>query len=604
MSSLVSADVESLVRGALNVSHERDGGLRPERFTPAQLRALGSCRAWHPGPFRKLAACTSGVCLDFVTDSSTMLLEISIDSYQKPTQEVIDDVVRWPGSPQPPYDGVSAEVDGRLLGILTPDADGVCELDLDAPAEGALQRLPGMGECHHVRVWLPCLTTCKLYSLTGDGTYVEPAPRADTILVLGDSIAQGFVSCDPARNWAAALSRTLGMELLNQGVGGQVCQPGTVADLASRVSPRHIIVEFGGNYRYEPCDSVRVQSEINAYVSEVATSWPDADIWVVTPIPHLEAVWPTEPMSCFDEVPSMLAQAAARYGHAHVIDGGALLDENRLESLLADGSDHPTAEGHEMIADRLNFVMEARSGSVEERCDVALQVLERAGEEAFPVRECLKRGIGEVLLAREGIVVLKTAANAQIVWASDRALTRRALAALGAGGGVTCVLGTKELARDVCRTLRLERRELCSLLVFVGQDGHERLPVDNSRDIRVLGPGYAETILRHYSHPDYLAPGELERMLGSRRVLGGFEDGRLVGFIGEHEDGSLGLLEVFPESRRRGWGSALVATKANRQLAAGFTPWAQVWPGNEASLSLMASLGFVECATGQMWFCS
>ena len=87
-------------------------------------------------------------------------------------------------------------------------------------------------------------------------------------------------------------------------------------------------------------------------------------------------------------------------------------------------------------------------------------------------------------------------------------------------------------------------------------------------------------------------------------MLGGFEDGRLCAFVGEHVEGSIGLLEVFEGSRRRGWGQALLAAKVAQQLDEGVVPWAEVWPENKASRSLMEKAGFFCAPADGMWFIS
>ena len=694
--SLGPGALGALVRGAVDVESDTAGTLWPRRFTPAQRRALGSVRAWHPGVFRRLAECTAGVRLEFETDATTALLEVALPGVPKASQAVLERVGSWEGggAPEPPYDGISVEVDGRSRGIVAPDADGLLELALDAPAERGLVQLPGMADRHRVRVWLPALQPCGLRSLVADGSFVEPVPARGLLLALGDSIAQGYVAGEPAGMWAARLADELGLDLLDQGVGGQVFQPGSLADLPARVAPEAIVVAFGENYRYEPCGQTAVEADVRAYLGLLSQAWPDVPTWVLTPTGHLEEVCPSHPLSCFAEVEGIIWDAAAHHPQMRAVDGRALLDQGALADLLADGDAHPNVLGHEQIAERLAYVVRAERPPAEERRAAAVRELARAGVEtgaagaaataagetgvaetdagvagadaetgagetaagtaallasapeppaadeaatadgaaaagaplaaaadavpdpALPLAECLRRGVGEVLCAQDGVVVLRSAANAQLVWAADasapvRARLREALTCLGAGRGVTCVLGGRDVAREACRALDLPRMDACLLVAHPGAEPPEVAapgtgdPRDRAtRGIRVLGRGYAEAIARHYAHPDYLAPGELERLLSAGRVLGGFEDGRLVGFVGEHEDGSVGLLEVLPAYQGQGWGHALLAAKTRAQLAEGLVPWAQVWPANRASLALMRDCGYVVGAERSMWFCS
>ena len=74
-------------------------------------------------------------------------------------------------------------------------------------------------------------------------------------------------------------------------------------------------------------------------------------------------------------------------------------------------------------------------------------------------------------------------------------------------------------------------------------------------------------------------------------VLGAEVGGRLAGFIGIHEEGAMGLLEVLPQFRRRGLAEALEAALIGRQLGKGALPYAQVRIGNTASEALQEKLG-------------
>ena len=68
-------------------------------------------------------------------------------------------------------------------------------------------------------------------------------------------------------------------------------------------------------------------------------------------------------------------------------------------------------------------------------------------------------------------------------------------------------------------------------------------------------------------------------------------DGKLVGYIGRHAEGSMGILEVSPEYRRRKIAKALETYMINLSLEIGHTPFAQVVVGNEKSVALQESLG-------------
>jgi ribosomal protein S18 acetylase RimI-like enzyme len=77
--------------------------------------------------------------------------------------------------------------------------------------------------------------------------------------------------------------------------------------------------------------------------------------------------------------------------------------------------------------------------------------------------------------------------------------------------------------------------------------------------------------------------------------------GELAGFAGEHEEGSLGMLEVLPQYRRRHIGKALATYIINWSLERGQIPYSQAKSDNTASLALQDQLGTC-CAKGQLYW--
>ena len=118
--------------------------------------------------------------------------------------------------------------------------------------------------------------------------------------------------------------------------------------------------------------------------------------------------------------------------------------------------------------------------------------------------------------------------------------------------------------------------------------------------IHPLDEGHLEAVAACY----HLIPREdIVDHLRRGWIWGGFdEEGGLVGFIGEHDEASMGMLEVFPEHRRRGYAQALEAALIERFRAVGRTPYCHVALGNEASRALQRKLGLRQQDTIQCWF--
>lgn len=96
-------------------------------------------------------------------------------------------------------------------------------------------------------------------------------------------------------------------------------------------------------------------------------------------------------------------------------------------------------------------------------------------------------------------------------------------------------------------------------------------------------------VLRNYHHPGSVAEHIRGRI--DEGMLGAEIAGELAGFIGVHEEGAMGLLEILPQFRRRGLAETLEAALIKQQLDRGFLPYAHVQIGNSVSEALQNKLG-------------
>lgn len=127
----------------------------------------------------------------------------------------------------------------------------------------------------------------------------------------------------------------------------------------------------------------------------------------------------------------------------------------------------------------------------------------------------------------------------------------------------------------------------------------EPLPLpDTGAVIRSLGEDALPFLLANYDHGD---EAYLRRLLSRQALFGAFEGKTLMGFVGLHPEGTMGLLEVLPLYRRRGLGRLLESWLINHELSLGHIPYCQVFEGNAPSVALQQSLG-LEFSQGQGWF--
>lgn len=116
--------------------------------------------------------------------------------------------------------------------------------------------------------------------------------------------------------------------------------------------------------------------------------------------------------------------------------------------------------------------------------------------------------------------------------------------------------------------------------------------------VQRLGASHLPTVCANYhmESEDYLG-----RLIERGQLYGAFAGDTLMAFAGCHADGSMGLLEVLPQYRRRGIATLLQSYMINLELARGHIPYGQVFDGNNPSLALQQSLGMIQ-STGQLFW--
>ena len=117
-------------------------------------------------------------------------------------------------------------------------------------------------------------------------------------------------------------------------------------------------------------------------------------------------------------------------------------------------------------------------------------------------------------------------------------------------------------------------------------------------EIRTPPEELADVIADHY---EYLNRDQVIAHIRREHLFGGFIGDKLVGFIGEHPEGSIGILEVLPEYRRHGYAYDLESFMIDRHFNQGKIPFAQIFTDNEKSLSLQRKLGMTQAEQSCFW---
>lgn len=200
------------------------------------------------------------------------------------------------------------------------------------------------------------------------------------------------------------------------------------------------------------------------------------------------------------------------------------------------------------------------------------------------VREPLRRGVGTVLYGSGGSVLLRYRPDALMLYTVDAADARRAL-----DGVAACALLTtndRTVAEYARTRFSLTGYGDCHFVVY-----ERRTPPAVPQRLEIRPPDVAAMRLIRENYA-LASDGELAAVRARGDLLCGYWKNEMAGFVGRHLEGSLGMLFVFPAFRRQGFAEELEARAVARCLAAGDTPYADIFSDNAASLALQKKLGF------------
>ncbi len=206
--------------------------------------------------------------------------------------------------------------------------------------------------------------------------------------------------------------------------------------------------------------------------------------------------------------------------------------------------------------------------------------MDLSGVDYVGFKTVIDRGTAEIIEETGDMIFLRdTVSGAYMLAADDGKLgveTLKRHEGLGYGLIMTTCREAYEYARD---SYGFGECCECFQFAYLGD-----IPEEDPRlTLRTACPDDLDTIMRVY---DQVSREEMLRDIRRGAVMMAYDGGDLVGFMGEHLEGSLGMLYVFPKFRRKGYASALENAGFAKLIREGRTPFGQVIKGNTASMEL------------------
>ena len=227
----------------------------------------------------------------------------------------------------------------------------------------------------------------------------------------------------------------------------------------------------------------------------------------------------------------------------------------------------------------------------------ALSYLERDPLHTMDMLEPIRRGQAEIVGVREDGALIYDVPSKTYLLAADSREDGDALCA-EVKDPYLFVTHDRENGEFFREKFGFQTAQECWPAAYLSR---EPLPVKLSpgMEIRKLGLEFSQAVYDNYS--TFSDKPYVEARIREGVMHGAFRNGELMGFIGMHAEGSVGMLEVLPNCRRQGAAAALMAYQVNWCLERGYVPFSQIFLGNEASLRLHQKMGFTVSEKPLFW---
>ena len=217
------------------------------------------------------------------------------------------------------------------------------------------------------------------------------------------------------------------------------------------------------------------------------------------------------------------------------------------------------------------------------------------GIDYLGIDRVLKRGSGEIIAETDHALLVRDSVSEALLLACEDAAVGLALLDRHAGSGCRLLMVSDHaLGLVAFDKYGFSEKLECYQVAYYG----EMPPSNNRITVRTADENDLPMLFRTYH---LISPEEMEKVVRRRSVLLGYDGDCLVGFIGEHLEGSMGLLYIFPEYRHRGFGSALQKHYIMKTMENGYIPFGQVEKGNRNSLKLQQKIGMTQSGNLIVW---
>jgi len=213
--------------------------------------------------------------------------------------------------------------------------------------------------------------------------------------------------------------------------------------------------------------------------------------------------------------------------------------------------------------------------------------------------ECIRRGSSEILFASdEAVLLIDIPSQIYMISTQNAEISKTLVDRLP--DNINIIVAHEKFSYDLlAKKFSFSETMICHNTVYTKKTP---IQVQNSiLEIKLLTQEHKDLIIRNYSKIDIVDTTYIENRLKAQVMFGAFLNNDLCGFIGSHEEGSIGMLEVLSNYRGKGIGAVLQIAATNDALSNKRYPYGQVVETNSASIALQKKLGFVLSKNKVYW---
>jgi len=291
MQTLNFEQIKSVAHGVARVELN-DKEICLNRFTKEQQELY---KKVSPDDFYIKTFATAGITLEFETESENLFLSVSVSRGSSRTFFTHSIFV----------DGVKI---GELSGDIKDKQNDYFQKNFYLPF--------GMKK---VKILFPWSVCSRIVSIQLDNdAQVIPIKKMRNILMLGDSITQGYDAMKPENAYAIQLSNSLNAEAINKGIAGEQFFP-ALSKLGDEFNPDLITVAYGTNdWRHSTQE--KFEKNCTEFFENLRNTYPNVKIIAFTPIWRVDINNPQEFGKSLKFVSNYIKNIAATVENMEVID--------------------------------------------------------------------------------------------------------------------------------------------------------------------------------------------------------------------------------------------------------------------------------------------